>query len=186
MGFLVLILGVTLWWAAHLFKRLAPERRAAMGDTGRLMATVLIVGSIVLMVFGYRSAEPVTLWTRQGWMVPVNNLLVFVAFYFYAASGLKTRLAQKVRHPQLSGFKAWALAHLLVAGSLQGVILFGGLLAWAVVSVIVINRADRAWTRPADAAMWREGVAPVLALFLMLVVGIIHGWIGPWPFGGAG
>ena len=66
---------------------------------------------------------------------------VHFGFYFYAASGLKTRLTQKVRHPQLSGFKAWALAHLLVVGSVQGVILFGGLLAWAVVSVIVINRA---------------------------------------------
>ena len=59
-------------------------------------------------------------------MIHLNNLLVFIGFYFYAASGLKTRLTQKVRHPQLSGFKAWALAHLLVVGSVQGVILFGG------------------------------------------------------------
>ena len=84
----------------------------------------------------------------------------------------------------MSGFKAWALAHLLVVGSVQGVILFGGLLAWAVVSVIVINRANRDWTRPPEAALWREGVAFVAALFLMLVVGQIHGWLGPWPFGG--
>ena len=28
----LLILGVGLWWAAHLFKRVAPARRAAMGD----------------------------------------------------------------------------------------------------------------------------------------------------------
>ena len=34
MGTLVLISGVVLWWAAHLFKRLAPEKRAALGDTG--------------------------------------------------------------------------------------------------------------------------------------------------------
>lgn len=185
MGTLVLILGVALWWAAHLFKRLAPERRAAMGDSGRLAATAAILLSIVLMVIGYRWADPIWLWTPPLWTVHLNNLLVFVAFYFYAASGLKTRLAQKVRHPQLSGFKAWAVAHLLVVGTLQGLILFGGLLAWAVVSVIVINRADRTWTRPPEAAMWREGVALVTALFLMLVVGIIHGWVGPWPFGGS-
>jgi uncharacterized membrane protein len=185
MGTLVLILGVALWAAAHLFKRIAPDRRAAMGNSGRLAATVAIVLSVVLMVLGYRWADPVWLWTAPFWMVHLNNLLVFVAFYLYAVSGLRTRLAQKIRHPQLSAVKAWAVAHLLVVGSVQGVILFGGLLAWAVVSVIMINRANRDWTRPPEAAMWREGVALVAALFLMLVVGQIHGWVGPWPFGGA-
>ena len=28
----LLILGVALWWGAHLFKRLAPAQRAALGD----------------------------------------------------------------------------------------------------------------------------------------------------------
>ncbi len=185
MGTLILIAGVALWAGAHFFKRLAPERRAAMGNAGRLYATLAIVASIVLMVIGYRMAEPVWLWVAPNWMVHLNNLLVFIGFYLYAVSGLKTRLHQKIRHPQLSGFKAWAVAHLLVVGTLQGVILFGGLLAWAVVSVILINRANREWTRPPEAAAWKEGVAVVGALFAMLVVGQIHGWLGPWPFGGA-
>ncbi len=185
MGTLILILGVALWWAAHLFKRVAPERRAAMGEAGRLPLTLALVGSIVLMTLGYRMADPVWLWATPFWMVHLNNLLVFLGFYLFAVSGLKTALHRRIRHPQLSGFKAWAVAHLLVVGTVQGVILFGGLLAWAVVSVIMINRADRAWTPPPEAAMWKEGVALVGALFAMLVVGQIHGWLGPWPFGGA-
>lgn len=184
MGTVVLILGVALWWAAHLFKRIMPEKRAAMGDTGRLAATGAIIASVMLMVIGYKWADPVWLWARPNWMIHLNNLLVFIGFYMFAVSGMKTNLARKIRHPQLTGFKAWATAHLLVVGSLQGLILFGGLLAWAVVSVIVINRANRDWTRPPEAPMWREGVALVSAVFLMLVVGIIHGYIGPWPFGG--
>ena len=184
MGTLILILGVALWWAAHLFKRVAPERRAAMGEAGRLPLTLALVGSIVLMTVGYRMADPVWLWATPFWMVHLNNLLVFLGFYLFAVSGLKTALHRRIRHPQLSGFKAWAVAHLLVVGTVQGVILFGGLLAWAVVSVIMINRADRAWTPPPEAAMWKEGVALVGALFAMLVVGQIHGWLGPWPFGG--
>ena len=111
------------------------------------------------MVLGYRWADPIWLWFAAVWMVHVNNLLVFVGFYMFAVSGLQTNLARKIRHPQLTGFKAWATAHLLVVGSVQGLILFGGLLAWAVVSVIVINRANRDWTRPPEAAIWREGVA---------------------------
>ncbi len=184
MGNLILILGVALWAGAHLFKRLAPERRAAMGEAGRLPLTLALVGSIVLMVLGYRWADPIGLWPTYPWMIHLNNLLVFLGFYLFAVSGLKTRLHQKIRHPQLSGFKAWAVAHLLVVGTLQGVILFGGLLAWAVVSVILINRAEPTWKRPPEAAAWKEGVTVVGAIFGMLVVGIIHGWLGPWPFGG--
>ena len=184
MGTLILILGVALWAGAHFFKRLAPERRAAMGEAGKGGVAVALLISIVLMVIGYRMADPIWLWVEPFWMVHLNNLLVFVGFYLFAVSGLKTNLHRRIRHPQLSGFKAWAIAHLLVVGTLQGVILFGGLLAWAVASVIVINRAQRDWTPPPEAAMWREGVALVGALFAMLVVGQIHGWLGVWPFGG--
>ena len=31
----LLIAGVVLWFAAHGFKRLAPERRSAMGEKGK-------------------------------------------------------------------------------------------------------------------------------------------------------
>ncbi len=185
MGTVILILGVVLWAGAHLLKRLAPERRAAMGEAGKGPVALALLASVVLMVLGWIWAQPVWLWVSPPWMVHLNNLLVFVGFYLFAVSGLKTNLHRRIRHPQLSGFKAWALAHLLVVGTLQGVILFGGLLAWAVVSVIVINRAERDWTPPPEAALWREGVALVGALFVMLLVGQIHGWLGVWPFGGA-
>lgn len=185
MGTILLILGVALWAGAHLFKRLAPERRAAMGEeAGKGKIALALLAAILLMVIGYRMAEPVWLWVAPSWMVHLNNLLVLIGFYLFAVSGLKTSLHRRIRHPQLSGFKAWALGHLLVVGTVQGMILFGGLLAWAVVAVITINRAQRDWTRPPEAPMWKEGVAVVGALFAMLVVGQIHGWLGPWPFGG--
>ena len=53
-----------------------------------------------------------------------------------------------MRHPQLTAVKIWAVAHLLVNGDLASLVLFGGLLAWAVVEVIVINRSE-VWVRPA-------------------------------------
>ena len=46
----ILILGVALWWAAHLFKRLAPEARGRMGDPGKGLMAVAVVASVVLMV----------------------------------------------------------------------------------------------------------------------------------------
>jgi uncharacterized membrane protein len=41
-------------------------------------------------------------------------------------------LRGKLRHPQLLAVKTWAVAHLLVNGDLASIMLFGGLLAWAV------------------------------------------------------
>ena len=183
MGYPILILGVALWSVAHLFKRLAPERRAVLGDAGKGLVAIALLVAILLMIFGYRWAEPVWLWSPPPFLRHVNNLLVFIGFYLFAASGLQTRVMRTIRHPQLSGFKAWALAHLLVVPTLAGIILFGGLLAWAVVAVIMINRAEPAWTRPASATPAREAGAVVIAIVATAVVGWIHGWLGAWPFG---
>ncbi|MBZ8118046.1 NnrU family protein [Roseovarius sp. LXJ103] len=183
MGFLVLIAGLALWTLAHLFKRLAPERRAAMGAKGRLPLTVAILGSIVLMVIGYRMADGAVLWGRMPAMVGINNLLMLFAIYLFAVSGAKSALARKIRHPQLTAVKVWALAHILVNGNVESLLLFGGLLAWAVVEVIVINRAQREWTRPAPAPMRKEISAVVITLVVYGLVVAVHYALGYPAFG---
>ena len=49
---IVLILGLTLWVAAHAFKRILPQRRIAMGDRAKGLVAAGVLGSVVLMVFG--------------------------------------------------------------------------------------------------------------------------------------
>jgi uncharacterized membrane protein len=137
---LLLILGVLLWAAAHLFKRLAPAKRAEMGDKAKGMVALALLASIVLMVIGFRMADGAVLWGRHPATVGINNLLNLLAVYLFAASGMKTWITSKIRHPQLTAIKAWAVAHLLVNGDMPSFVLFGGLLAWAVVEVILINR----------------------------------------------
>jgi uncharacterized membrane protein len=180
---LILILGVALWAGAHLFKRLAPARRAALGDKGRGPVALLLLVSVVLMVVGYRGAEPVQVWYPPAFLTHVNNLLVLLAFYLFAASGMKTWIATRIRHPQLTGFKAWAVGHLLVNGDLASVILFGGLLAWAVASVVLINRAQPSWTPPQSQGAAKEAMAAVGTVVLFGVVALIHTWLGYYPFG---
>lgn len=182
---LILILGVALWWAAHLFKRIAPERRAAMGAQGRGAVTAALVLSVGLMIWGYRIAGGPVWWGRSDALVGINNLLVLLAFYLFAADGMKTRVTALIRHPQLTAIAIWAVAHLLVNGDLPSFVLFGGLLAWALVEMVVINRASPGWTPPAGPFPARkEAMAAAGAVIVMLVVGLIHGWLGPWPFGG--
>lgn len=179
----LLILGLALWTFAHLFKRLAPARRAALGDPGKGLVALGVLAGVVLMVIGYRGTEGYDLWTGPAWLRHLNNLLVLVAVYLFAASGMKTAITRVIRHPQLTAVKAWALAHLLVNTDPASLVLFGGLLAWAVVEVILINRSS---PRPAPnppAPAGKEAGALIGAALVTGAIGWVHGWLGYWPFG---
>lgn len=179
-----LLPGLALWYAGHFFKRLLPGPRARLGDAGRAVAALLILAGVVLMVVGYRGWDAPQIWYPPAWTLHLNNLLVLVAFYLFAASGVKSRVATRLRHPQLGAVKAWATAHLLVNGDLASIVLFGGLLAWAILEVITINRAQPEWTAPA----WRGPAAEVKAVVGTLVafalVALIHDWLGYRPIPG--
>lgn len=179
----LLIAGVALWWAAHFFKRLAPSARARMGEAGKGPVALAILASVVLMVLGYRAAAFVPVWEPPLFLIHVNNLLMVFVFYLFGVGATKGHASARIRHPQLTAFKTWAIAHLLVNGDLASVILFGGLLGWAIISVIAINRAG-SWTPPEGTSIKGDVKALVIGLVLMGIVAAIHGYVGPNPFGG--
>jgi uncharacterized membrane protein len=180
---ILLIAGLALWVGAHLFKRLAPAQRAALGDKGRGPVALTIIGGVVLMVIGYRMADGAVLWGRHPALVGINNLLMVLSVYLFAAAGAKTALARKMRHPMLGAVKLWALAHLLVNGDVPSLVLFGGLLAWAVVEMILINRAEPDWTPPPPAPMSKEITAVVVAAVIFVIIVAIHYYLGYPAFG---
>ena len=182
----LLILGVALWCATHLFKRLAPDMRARMGDKGKGLVALLIVVSIVLMVIGYRGAEGAVYWGRNPALVGINNLLMLLAFYIYAVGGPKGPriwIGTKIRHPQLVGFSIWAGAHLLVNGDVPSFVLFGGLLVWAVLEIALINKQDGPWTPPERASPKKEVIYILASVILVGVVMFIHHLLGVTPWG---
>lgn len=180
---ILLTLGVILWAAAHFFKRVAPDARAQMGNTGKALIAVALVASLLMMIFGYRAAEFIPLWTPPSWTVHLNNVLMLIAVFVYGMSATTGRLRGKMRHPQLTAVKIWAVAHLLVNGDVASIILFGGMLAWAVGSVILINRAGP-WVRPAPGAAKKDILLVVITLVLFGVMTAIHAWLGVSPFPG--
>lgn len=180
---LILILGLALWWGAHLFKRYAPARRARLGNAGMGLVALALLAAVGLMVWGFRSAGYIHLWSPPRFLTHVNNLLMLLALYLAAADALRARAALAMRHPQLTAFKTWAVAHLLVNGDLASVLLFGGLLAWAVVTVIVINRAAPRGPRRAWGGVRAEILTVLATLVLLGGIGWIHYWLGYWPFG---
>lgn len=183
MAWLLLIAGLALWSAAHMWKRLAPASRARFGEAGKGIVALASVVAIVLMVIGYRGADGPIWWGRSPALVGINNLLVLFAFYLFAASGMKTGITRMVKNPQLTGFKIWAVAHLLVNGDLVSFILFGGLLAWAVGEVILLKRAGVPWEPPHPVPVQKELGAVVGAIVVTAAVMLIHHWLGVTPWG---
>lgn len=180
---ILLLSGVFLWWAAHLFKRFAPETRANMGDRGKGLVALMIVASIVLMIFGYKAADGAFFWGRHPATVGINNLMLLAALYFTSPGPSKGALFYKMRHPMLTGFALWALAHILVNGDVPSFILFGGLAVWALVEMVVINRAEPDWTPPAKGAIKKDIVFAGASLVLLVVIGYVHTWLGYAAFG---
>jgi len=183
---ILLILGVALWSLAHYWRRVAPAHRAKMGDTGKGLVAMLVVASLLMMIFGYRMADTIVVWSPPAFLTYVNNALMVLALWIYgssAAKGAKAWPAYKTRHPQLLGFKVWAFAHLLVNGDLASLILFGGLLAWAVASVILINKAEPHWVAPEPAGRKTYIRLAVITAIMLLVITGIHAWLGVNPFG---
>ena len=130
---LILTAGVALWAYSHLMKRVTPRFRAGLGDSrGKLVATVLALAALALMIYGYRSADTVQLWQPPAFLRHINNLLMLIAVILLNLGMSRGVLRTKMRHPMLGAVKVWALAHLLVNGDLGSIILFGGILAWAV------------------------------------------------------
>lgn len=182
-SWILLVAGLLLWTSAHYWKRLSPDSRASFGDGGKGIVAVLVIASVVLMVIGYRGADGPVWWGRSPALVGINNLLMIFAFYLYAASGAKTWITTKVKNPQLTGFKIWAVSHLLVNGDLASFVLFGGLLAWAVGQVIILKRRGPAWTPPAPVPAKKEITAIVATVVVTIIVMLIHFWLGVQPWG---
>ncbi len=179
----LLIAGLLLWTGAHMFKRLAPGPRAALGGAGKGVVAVLLIVSIWMMVRGYQAADGAVLWGRHPATVGINNLLMLLSVYMFAAAGMKTALARRMRHPMLGAVKVWALAHLLVNGDVPSFVLFGGLLGWAVAEMIVINRAEPDWVRPAPAPKSKEIAALAGSVVVYGLIVAVHYWLGYPAFG---
>lgn len=179
----LLILGLLLWVAAHMWKRIAPAHRDEFGDKGKGIVALASLAGIVLMVLGYRAAEGAVFWGRSGALTGINNLLMLLVFYLFAASGKGTRITKAIRHPQLTAVVVWALAHLLVNGDVPSFVLFGGLGLWALAEMVLINRAHGPRTAYHAPPIKSEIIAVVATIVVTAVVMVIHNWLGVAPWG---
>lgn len=183
-GIFLLLLGLILWIAAHYFKRLAPEARARMGDPGKGVVAVGIGLGLLAIILGYRWADFIPVWSPPAFATHINNLLMILAVFIFGMSATTGRLRGRMRYPQLMAVVIWAVAHLLVNGDLASILLFGGMLAWALGSMALINRAE-VWDRPEPGPAKNDIKLLVITVVVFSVIAGVHILLGVWPFGGA-
>lgn len=177
-------LGVGLWSGLHFIPSLARGLRASLierlGETPyKIVFSLGVVGSIVLMVLGWRSTTPVDIYVPPLWGAPVGSALILVAFLLFGLAHATTNVKRFIRHPQLTGLVIWAIGHLLANGDNRSLVLFGLLGIWALVEMPLINRREGAWVRPDPVPLTAEIRPAVTGLVIFAVFLFAH----PYLFG---
>ena len=182
----LLISGLLIWSMVHFIPSLAPAAKlkltGLLSETGyKLTFTVLIIVSLALIIFGWRSSTPSQLYVLPGVVRHVAVVLILLAFVLFTAAQFPTRIKNYIRHPQLTGVAVWALAHLLLNGDSRSVFLFGGLGVWAVLEIILINRRDREWTKKSPPGWTGELKLIAISIVTFIVVVMVHPYIAGVP-----
>lgn len=188
-----LIIGLILFLGVHSVSTVAPAWRDAQvvrrGETTwkGLYSAVSAIG-LVLLIYGYGVARqsPVVLYNPPTASRHVALLLMLPVFALLLATYLPGRIQRLAKHPMLLAVQLWAVAHLLVNGTLADVLLFGGFLLWAVADRLAVTRRAVPHHVPAAPPSGANDAIVVVGGLLLYVVFVmwLHRWlIGVSPIG---
>lgn len=142
----LLIMGLLLFIGIHSISIVALPLRdrllAGSEAAYKITYSLLSLAGLILISKGYAAARmaPVVLYDSPLWLKHVAALLLLPVFVLFLSSVLPGRIKRTVKNPLLIATKTWAIAHLLVNGTLADVLLFGSFLAWAVLVRISYKR----------------------------------------------
>ena len=133
-----LIVGLILFFGVHSVSIVSRRWRDSMAarvgpGTWRIIYSLLSLLGFYLIVRGYSIArhDPIVLYQTPHAMRYVAAVLMLPVFPLLIAAYAPGRIKATIKHPMLAATKLWAVAHLLVNGTLADVLLFGGFLLWA-------------------------------------------------------
>ncbi len=180
----LLSLGVLLWSCVHFVPSLAPGFKVSFTERFgeniyKAVFSLCVVGAILLMVMGWRSEEPSFVYSPLLEGHPAATAIVYMAFLLFGFAQAKTNVKRYLRHPQLTGIAVWASGHLLANGDSLSAILFGGLGIWAIIEIVLINRREGPWRKPAPVPLATEVRTVLIGSAVFVGFGFAH----PYLFG---
>ncbi len=182
----LLIAGLLLFLGVHSTRVFAEGWRTAtiarMGEK-RWKAIYSFVSIVGLGVLGWgyvRARNQIPLWDPPEFMRYVTVVLMLPVFVMFVAARVPGNgIKAKLHHPQILSVKLWAFAHLLSNGYLADVLLFGGFLAWAILSFTAARKRDRATGTVYPAGTPKGTILCVvvgLAIYAAFLLGL-HKWL---------
>lgn len=163
---LVLVLGLAVFFAAHLFTMWRAPRAALMARWGggpyRIGYSLVSALGLFLIIWGfgrYRAAGMIPLWDPPLWTRHLALVLMIPAMILLVATYAPGEIKRRARHPMLAAITIWAFAHLIANGDLGSLVLFGLFLGWAVVARIAAERRVDAPTPVAPGGRTGDTVA---------------------------
>jgi uncharacterized membrane protein len=181
MGLALLIAGLAVFLGVHLFVACRTQRAALIARLGKwpymgLFSLVALAGIVLIGVgFGqYRATAWVDVWYPPRWTTYITQLLMWPASIFVVAAYARGDIWRVLKHPMLVGVKTWAAAHLISNGDLGSIVLFGSVLAWAVIDRITLkHRSDPGAPPIAVGGRRNDWIAIALGTVLYLVLGFV-------------
>jgi uncharacterized membrane protein len=178
-----MLLGLAIFIAIHLVPSFTPARAGLVGNLGeapyKLGFTGIALVGVILIAYGYGAArlDTVAVWNPPVFTRHLALLLMLPVFPLIAAAYMPTHIKAALKHPMLVAVKLWAVTHLLANGTLADIVLFGAILAWAVVVRISLKRRGKAGGEAAP-KWWADLAATAigLVLYAVMVMGG-HAWL---------
>lgn len=185
----LLVAGIIVFIATHLLRPFAPDLRAgaiaSLGKSG-FMAVHGIVSllSLVMMAYGFvlaRENGGSVLYQPPVFMGHITLTLMLISSVCLVAAFLPAGyIRTKLKFPALAAIKLWAFSHLLANGESYSVLLFGAMLAWAVILRITLKKriASGEATLPVFVSVTYDLIAIVLGVALYGVIVLkLHEWL---------
>lgn len=190
----LLILGLVLFLGTHSVRIFADGWRTAMRErvgehAWKGVYSLLSLAGFVMLCYGYGQArlEPTVLWASPIWTRHLAALLLLPAFVMlFSAHVPGNAIKARLKHPMVLGVKVWALAHLLANNTLADLLLFGGVLVWAVFDYRAARQRDAAAGTvypPGRVGPTLVAVAVGLAVYGVFAFWAHRALIGVPPFG---
>jgi uncharacterized membrane protein len=189
MGLAILVLGLAVFLAPHVFTAFRGPRQRVIDRLGEspykgLYSLVSLIG-LILIGYGfarYRATGWIDVWYPPTWTRHITVALVWPAIICIVAAYSPGRIKTALKHPMLVGVKLWALAHLISNGDLGSILLFGLILAWAVFDRITLKRRTDSGSPPIPVGGVKNDVVAIVggtvvyallgALFHPYVIGV--------------
>lgn len=185
----LLILGIILFIGVHALTMMRQQRAQLIGKLGeggyKGLYSVVSFAGLALIIWGYasyRAGGYIPVWDPPRWTRHVAATLMLPVFPLLIAAYAPGRIKAALKHPMLAAIKFWALAHLVANGDLGSILLFGSLLAWAVICRISQKRRGElsqvsAAQAPDAATARRNDIIAVVAGLVLYVVMMV--WLHP-------